>query len=240
METIRIAHLYYDLLNLYGESGNVKALFRHLEQNKVKVIIHNLTVEEDIDFSKYDIIYMGSGNKEAIEIARQDLLKRKKEIKKAWKKGTFFLITGNALDLFGKTYTTLEEEQKEMLGFLNFDVKEIDFRIIGETKGKSDMLKEEIIGFQNRYTIMQNVEEPCFYKLDEKTGYEPNVYEEGIKKEHFFGTYTLGPLFIRNPFLTEKIIQEILESKSLPYYGYEDTFAIKAYREYMKNFYETK
>ena len=35
-KTIKIAHLYYDLMNLYGESGNVKALKKFIE--KVRVV----------------------------------------------------------------------------------------------------------------------------------------------------------------------------------------------------------
>ena len=36
---INILHLYYDLLNLYGENGNIKALKKHLEEMGVRVNI---------------------------------------------------------------------------------------------------------------------------------------------------------------------------------------------------------
>ena len=58
METIKIAHLYYDLMNLYGEHGNILALTKHLEAHKIKTIVHYLSLEDEIDFSKYDILQM--------------------------------------------------------------------------------------------------------------------------------------------------------------------------------------
>ena len=77
METIKIAHLYYDLMNLYGEHGNILALTKHLEAHKIKPIVHYLSLEDEIDFSKYDIFYIGSGNTPNFHLVRKDILKRK-------------------------------------------------------------------------------------------------------------------------------------------------------------------
>ena len=52
---INILHLYYDLLNLYGENGNIKALKKHLEEQNVKVNIEFLTLNDKIDFKKLRI-----------------------------------------------------------------------------------------------------------------------------------------------------------------------------------------
>ena len=56
---IKIAHLYYDLLNLYGESGNVMALKRFIERVNIETEVHFLTIGDKIDFSKYDIFFIG-------------------------------------------------------------------------------------------------------------------------------------------------------------------------------------
>ena len=50
--TITIAHLYYDLLNLYGESGNVKALKVALEGQGIDVKVKFFTIGDTFDFSK--------------------------------------------------------------------------------------------------------------------------------------------------------------------------------------------
>lgn len=234
METIKIAHLYYDLLNLYGENGNIKALTKHLEHHNVKVITHFLTVDDPIDFEKYDIFYIGSGSKENFEIVRNDILKHKKELSKQWKE-KMFIITGNGLDLFGKKYITLNQEEQKTLALLNYETYETDFRIVGETLAKTKFLENNIIGFQNRFSSLKKVEECPLFQIIDGTGFEPKASNEGIYRENFIGTYLLGPVLIRNPHLTEWIIKQVLTKKNIPYEEYQDYYEMKAYQEYQKN-----
>ena len=100
--SITIAHLYYDILNLYGESGNIKILKYALEKLGIKVIIKFVTVDDELDFNDYDMVYMGMGIPENFEIVIKHLLKYKKDIKKFIKDKKVFLCTGNSYELFGK------------------------------------------------------------------------------------------------------------------------------------------
>lgn len=235
METIKIAHLYYDLMNLYGEHGNILALTKHLEAHKIKPIVHYLSLDDEIDFSKYDIFYIGSGNTPNFHLVRKDILKRKEKIKKALKEKKFFLITGNAIDLFGRSYNTLEEEELETLNIFQYETFETDFRIVGEQVVKFSKLEEEIIGFQNRSTVLRYVKEKHLFDVKNGTGYVPKAVVEGIKKENFYGTYLLGPILIRNPYFTEYLVEQIVKQKNLAFEPFFDKFEIKAYEEYRKN-----
>jgi len=235
METIKIAHLYYDLMNLYGEHGNVLALKHHLEANKVKVITHYFTIDDEIDFDKYDLFYIGSGNKEAFSLALEDILKRKEEVTKAFQAKKFFIATGNALDLFGHSYHTLDDIQTECLNFFKFDAYETDFRIVGEQICSFPKIKQDIIGFQNRSSVLKFVKEPHLFDVKKGTGYVPKAVIEGIHKNHFYGTYLLGPIFIRNPYFTEYLVKDILKSKNIPYQSYEDPYEVQAYDEFIRN-----
>lgn len=58
---MKILHLYYDLMNLYGEYGNVVVLVKHLEDQGEEVIVDKKTIGDQIDFTQYDFIYCGSG-----------------------------------------------------------------------------------------------------------------------------------------------------------------------------------
>lgn len=234
MPTIKIAHLYYDLMNLYGENGNVKALTHHLKMQHIEVSTNLLTIEDKIDFNQYDIFYIGSGTKENWEITRQDIIKRKKEIQKAIEKKKFFFLTGNALDLFGENYCTLDNKKLETLNILDFEAVEIDFRIVGDTIAKHREMKEEIIGFQNRFSILKNVQEKELFQLAVGTGYYPKNHLEGIQKETIFGTYLLGPILIRNPHFNEYLIQKILKEKQIKYQKQEEEIERMAYQEYRK------
>ena len=96
---MRILHLYPELMNLYGEYGNVLVLKKHLEDQGLEVTIDRKDVEESIDFDRYDMIYMGSGTEKNQLIALKDLLKYKYYFKKAVDDGKVILFTGNAMDL---------------------------------------------------------------------------------------------------------------------------------------------
>ena len=235
MKTIKIAHLYYDLMNLYGENGNIRVLANHLENQNIKVITHYLSIDDEIDFEKYDIFYIGCGNKESFNLVLEDIKKYKKSINSAIKNNKFFLVTGNALNLFGKTYLDLEKNTINTLGTFDFQSEEIKNRIVGEQEYKFHNLDKSIIGFQNRDTILTDVNELHLFEVLKGTGYLPRSNFEGITKNNFYGTYLLGPILARNPYFTEYLVKEILRNKDLPYKVYQNEYETKAYEVYLKD-----
>ncbi len=223
MKTIKIAHLYYDLMNYYGEQGNVLALKTAIEYAGFKVNIKTLSVDDEIDFEKYDIFYMGMGTKRNQEIVRKDILKYKDKIENVIDK-KMFIMTGNSYELFGKKI-----DDKKCLGVFNFESKTTD-RIVGEQVFKSDIIKETIIGFQNRFSS-NNIKDDYLFEVIKGTGNDSESKVEGIHKNNFFGTYLLGPILIRNPYFKDALLKYIgidkVNTKLVDY---------KAYHEYLKNF----
>lgn len=235
MKTIKIAHLYYDLMNLYGENGNVRFLHKKIEDQNIKTEIHFLTINDDIDFTKYDFFYIGTGSEENLRLVLNDLKKYKKEIKKAIK-DKFFLVTGNALELFANNIT-LKDETIKGLGIFSYNVLEEEFRIVGEQYFSADFLDEKIIGFQNRSCSIDNIDNYLF-KVNTGCGINPNRDIEGIKENNFYGTYLLGPILVRNPELCDYIIKELCTKNNLPFKEPDkNTSAYKAYYELINNFY---
>lgn len=223
---IKVLHLYYDLLNMYGENGNVMALIKALEMQDLKVIVDFKSLGDDINIMDYDFIYIGTGDDETINLALNDLAKYSNDLVKYIEDNRYILATGNALDLFGK------------LNILNYKVKQIDFRIIGEQIYNYDIINKKVIGFQNRDTIIYDSKEDKLFDVIKGTGYDPNIDIEGIRKNNFFGTYLLGPILIRNPYFLEYIVKGILEKKNIKYKNVKQGIAYKAYDEFLKNFVE--
>ena len=223
MKTIKIAHLYYDLMNYYGEQGNVLALKTAIEYAGFKVNVKTLSVDDEIDFEKYDIFYMGMGTKRNQEIVRKDILKYKDKIGNVIDK-KMFIMTGNSYELFGKKI-----DDKKCLGIFNFESKTTD-RIVGEQVFKSDIIKETIIGFQNRFSS-NNIKDDYLFEVIKGTGNDSESKVEGIHKNNYFGTYLLGPILIRNPYFKDALLKYIgidkVNTKLVDY---------KAYHEYLKNF----
>ena len=72
---INVLHLYYDLLNLYGENANTRCIKEELTRSNIKVKVDLKSINDKIDFEKYDIIYIGSGSEESLELALEDIKK---------------------------------------------------------------------------------------------------------------------------------------------------------------------
>lgn len=235
MKTIKIAHLYYDLLNLNGENGNLLALKKHFENQNVKVTIHFLTIDDEIDFNKYDIYYIGTGIKENQLLALNDLLKYRTDIKKAIENNKYFIATGNAIELFGKYIEDLNGTKHKCLDIFSYTAKETDFQIVGEQVYQTKLLDKNIIGFHNRYSILNN-DENYLFKVIKGTGYKPKSEIEGYHYKNFYGTYLLGPFLIRNPYFTDYLVKKILEENKLKFNLNTKSYEYQAYNEYEKNF----
>lgn len=229
MKLIRIAHLYYDLMNLYGERGNVLALSEALKRQGAKVMVDNVSKSSKIDFNKYDFIYIGCGTENSLEIARADILRYKTELKKVIKK-KFIIATGNALSLFGTSING-----REALDIFNFKSKTVRNRIVGEQVYKTYLVDGPIIAFQNRSIINDINENHLFEVISGNADNQKSKYE-GLHINNFYGTSSIGPLLIRNPKLLDKIIKDFFDEKKYPYKEITNTPEYQAYNEYLKMF----
>ena len=229
MKLIRIAHLYYDLMNLYGERGNILALSEALKRQGAKVMVDNVSKSSKIDFNKYDFIYIGCGTENSLEIARADILRYKTELKKVIKK-KFIIATGNALSLFGTSING-----REALDIFNFKSKTVRNRIVGEQVYKTYLVDGPIIAFQNR-SIINDINENHLFEVKVGNADNQKSKYEGLHINNFYGTSSIGPLLIRNPKLLDKIIKDFFDEKKYPYKEITDTPEYQAYNEYLKMF----
>ena len=239
---INVLHLYYDLLNLYGENANSRCIVHSLELNNIKVNIDLKSLDDKINFDDYDIIYIGSGSENNLLIALEDLKRRKKDIKKYIDDEKCLLLTGNSMDLFGKY---IETNNNKIDGLNIFDyytkfISESTFknastdRIVGEVFAQSNLIKQKIVGFQNRCDLNYNITTPLFI-TEQRFSNDLESENEGFTYKNVYATHIIGPLLIRNPYLTDYILKKICEKKNLEYKKSDD-LSIKAYKKYLSNF----
>lgn len=62
MKKLTIGHLYPDLLNLYGDRGNIQCFRKRLEWRGMEAEVIPFLSGEKIDFSKLDIVLLGGGS----------------------------------------------------------------------------------------------------------------------------------------------------------------------------------
>lgn len=226
---IKVLHLYYDLLNLYGEQGNILALKRAFKNQNVEIEVDYLSVQDKIDFKKYDLVYLGSGSAENLLIALEDIKRHKKELKKYIESKKVLLATGNSYLLFGQKINNLDA-----LGIF-------DYYAASSEKMAHESLMElyqekDVIGFQNREFMVNNKRNHLF-KVKEGLCDNLKSEYEGYHEYNFYGTFVIGPLLIRNPHFTNILVKEIMEKNNLIYHEYEDKILVDAYNQYIKNFY---
>ena len=209
---ITIGYLYRDLLNLYGDEGNIKALKYHLEEQGVNVEIKDMTIGDKKDLKDVDFLYIGSGTEHNISIALEDLMKDKDEIEKYIKDNKLLLSTGNSIELFGNYIITNKKIQA--LGIIDCVCMRQD-RIVKDVKVKTDIVESNIIGFENHdgKNISSN----------------DNIFNEGS----FYGTYIVGPILVRNPELCSLFVHKLIDNKD-PNFEYKDEdyeFENEAYKK---------
>ena len=220
-----IANLYPDLMNLYGESGNVKALKYAFNSQNINIIIDNLSLNSNFNLDKYDLIYIGSGTENNQIIVLNDILKYKKDIKKYIEDGKTFIATGNSVELFGKSIDSVKA-----LNIFDYTSKKVDKRIVGSIIVKEKGITDKILGFQNRESIIENNKYPLYEEDD-------NL---GIKYKNFYGSYILGPILARNPEFLKLIVSNVIKSKdeNFKFKSFDLKLNKKAYKKYIENYFE--
>ena len=60
--SLRIAHLYPELLNLYGDSGNILVLRKRMEWRGITAVVREVHVGDTPSFADVDIAFIGGGS----------------------------------------------------------------------------------------------------------------------------------------------------------------------------------
>lgn len=205
---MRILHLYYDLLNLYGEYANVLVLKKHLEDQGFEVEVDKLTVKDKINFNAYDFIYCGSGLESNLKLALLDLRKREKSFKEALNSGTYMLFTGNAMELLGENI-----DEEEGLGVVPISSNTTSSRYTGDIVVENKNFGE-VVGFINKSTlIVENSKDMLFkYIFKDKSLKDANE-GEGYRYKNLFGTHIIGPILSKNPKLIKYFVKQLARTK---------------------------
>ena len=230
-----IAHLYYDIANLYGEAGNVTVLSRYLQDQGVEVEVEKVSLKEEFEWDAYQFVYIGAMTENNLKIVLEDLKRYTNEIKDYLAKGGYVLATGNAFEMFGQY---LDQIQESGLGIFTYKTKKLEKRLMSEVILENGQY--DVVGFQNQISVVYNVEHPWFVGVKQGMGANDEHAYEGICENHFYGSYVVGPLLARNPYLTKWFVKELLqfygenhEFKEISY-GLDEK-AYESYRKIIKN-----
>ena len=100
---LQLAHLYGNLLNTYGDLGNIMALKYYGQLLDTAVSSKVISVEDDFTAADYDLIVIGAGQKFEQSIAREDIPTKHAELQKFIEDGKPLLAVGEGYQLLGQS-----------------------------------------------------------------------------------------------------------------------------------------
>ena len=199
---MKILHLYHDLMNLYGENGNVRVLCRHLADQGIAVELERKTIGDAVDFSDYAFCYCGGGTERSQKAALSHLRQYADSLRQAVEGGLPCLFTGNALEMLGEGIHGLDGRDHDGLGLLPFAVTEHpDARYTGDAVFSADWLPGgDAVGFINRCSELAGLpEENTLFTVRMGRGNCSGDRREGVRLANCFGTCLIGPVLVKNP-----------------------------------------
>lgn len=210
---MKLLFLYYDIMNLYGEAGNMRVLERHLRDQGLDITVVGKTLGDALDFSQYDFIYAGSGTERSQKVVLHHLLEFRDSLAQAIQRGVPVLFTGNSFEMLGSSITDAKGTQHQALGILPFTTTEQNrTRFVTDAIASCELVDAPVVGFVNKCSSCEGIETPLF-RLSMGCGNTPHTQEEGLYYRNVLGTHLIGPLLVKNPALMEWMVQRIGERK---------------------------
>ena len=215
MKTLRIAHLYSELLNIYGDGGNVLTLKKRYEWRGGNVIVDEINIGDSL--TEHDIYFIGGGqDTQQIEVAN-DIQKHKEFLISERDRGAVFLGICGGYQLLGHYYQPFEGEKLLGIDLLDAYTVAGNNRFIGNVTIETNLVEPEtLVGFENHsgLTYLQGATKPSGRTV---VGQGNNGVEgtEGARYKNVFGTYLHGSFLPKNPHFADLLIELALGEKLL-------------------------
>ena len=219
---LRICHMYPDLLNLYGDRGNVLSLIRRAELRGISVKLVPVSIGDDFDQNDFDIVFLGGGQDAEQNVIRRDFVEVKgPKVKEAIESGMVFLCICGGYQMLGKYYQEHDGTKIECLGAIDVYTVGEDVRYIQDTTYEASFLKEEgiedsaiLYGFENHSgrTYLGPTVKPMA-KVLEGAGNNGKDGFEGAIYNNVYCTYSHGSFLPKNPRMTDHLLSLALKRR---------------------------
>lgn len=209
---VTIGHLYPDLFNLYGDSGNVQCMMKRLEWRGIEAEVLALCAGDEIDFKKLDILVWGGGSDKGQALAVDYLKQIQPAFKDYVEDGGVVLAVCGAYQLLGKYYKA-GEEVIDGLSILDIYTERSDERLVGNLILESPLFTTPVVGFENHAgrTIIGDCT-PLGKVLYGRGNTGDGAYE-GVVYKNTIGTYLHGPLLPKNPEVCDWFLERALKRR---------------------------
>ena len=234
---LRIAHLYGNLMNTYGDNGNILMLKYVAEKLGAHVTVDIVSLKDRFDPEVYDIAFFGGGQDYEQTIVSEDLPDKKEDIERFIDEDGVVLAICGGFQLLGQYYIEASGKRIEGLGIMgHYTLNQENNRYIGDIKIHNEEFNETYYGFENHQgrTFLAEDEKPLG-KVIYGNGNNKEDGGEGVHYKNVFGSYFHGPILSRNANLAYRLVTTALKKK----YGqdivlatYNDILSLEKAEEY--------
>jgi lipid II isoglutaminyl synthase (glutamine-hydrolysing) len=221
---LTIHHLYADMMNLYGDRGNVISIKKRCEWRGIPVEVVDVGLGEGIEPTGCDLFLFGGGQDREQALLVEDLAGKKgADLRAIVEDGGVVLGVCGGYQLMGHSYETPEGERLPGIGVFDLHTEPrkpdeerlignvlVRVRAPGDTAGESSEVRE-VVGFENHggRTYLGDGAEPLGEVV---VGHGNNGTDgtEGARRLNAYGTYLHGSLLPKNPWLTDQLILNAL------------------------------
>lgn len=214
VKPLTIVHLFPELLNLYGDGGNVIALTRRLRWRGLPVEVREVGMGDAMDFSQADIVFIGGGADREQMIVKDAMVARKSELSAYVADGGVLLAVCGGYQFLGHSYA-MDDVVVEGLGVIDMETVRGEGRLIGNAVIQSDICDIPIVGFENHggRTTLGSDAKPLGRVLGKTFGNNGEDGFEGVHQGNLIGTYLHGPLLPKNPQVADYLIAQAFDRR---------------------------
>lgn len=213
--TLNVCHLYGDLMNTYGDLGNILVLNYLAEKMGVELTSEVISLDQAFDPDKYDIIVFGGGQDFEQSIVSKDIQTKKAGLTDFIEDNGSVVAICGGYQLLGHYYIGANGEKLLGIGALDhYTDKQKDHRFIGNVVIENEETGEQYHGFENHQgiTFLGQGERPLGKVLE---GYGNNGQDktEGAIYKNVYCTYFHGPILARNNQIAKHVLINALKRK---------------------------
>ena len=209
---LTIVHLFPDLLNLYGDRGNIQCFVKRLNWRGYEAEVIPVYAGDSLDFSQVDIVLLGGGSDREQELVCHHLQNMKSAFKTYVEDGGVVLAVCGGYQLLGNYYKTAKKKIKG-IGLIDITTEWKPKRLIRNIILHNPLFETPIVGFENHGGRTFIGKHRPFGKVFFGLGNTGNSGYEGVMYKNVIGSYLHGPLLPKNPEICDYLLKKALERK---------------------------